>query len=152
MIVPNRKRNPASDLPRWHKPKIVDFGIHLSARKNTWRNFFNIIDKQFTSHHTFPTIFPKAEITKTSVLRTRALTRVRLRKLREREREGKRNHDPESFLLVPLRDSVVHKLAAELKTEQGDRPVKDREWDRMIGLAAAKAIEWAVENKPKRVS
>ena len=76
----------------------------------------------------------------------RLQARDRMRQLRERAKEHRR--DPLSYFQVPLPESVVHQLVAELKVEEPDDvPVDDQTWRRMIGLAIATIVELAIRRK-----
>jgi hypothetical protein len=76
----------------------------------------------------------------------RLQVRDRMRQLRERAKKHRR--DPLSYFDVPLPESVIHQLVAELKIKRADDvPVDDQTWRRMIGLAIATIVELAVRRK-----
>jgi hypothetical protein len=88
----------------------------------------------------------RSTIEKSRAARKRLNDRERMRKLRERARLHQR--DPISYFLVPLPQSVVDQLVAELKIKwSDDAPISDREWRKMVGLVIAEAVKRVTSRK-----
>jgi hypothetical protein len=137
---PGRPGFSSPSLP-WRKPTIIDLGIRVPPKENNWTTFLKIIGEHSKSQGTFPIVYPEVKIVPTRVIRNRATSRVRMRDLRERRRtkEYKRG-DPVSFISVPLRESIITLLTAELKIKKNIQNFSDREWVKLIGGAAALAL------------
>lgn len=86
------------------------------------------------------------KVDRTSNFRTkrrRLLGRGRMRRLRERAK--KHRYDPLSYFPLPLPESVIDKIVAELRIRQADDvPVDDRTWRSLIGLVIANVVKSAV--------
>ncbi|MBR1276109.1 hypothetical protein [Bradyrhizobium sp. AUGA SZCCT0283] len=137
-----------AQLLHWHKPKIVDLGIHVSPKKNTWRNFLHIIDEHFTSHQLFPIVYPKVETIKTIIFKNRLGSRDRMGELRARRRAKKDKRDPVEFRQVPLPRSVISKLEAKLNIDKAhDAPVTDKQWRKLIDDVIASIVVEKVTGK-----
>ena len=78
--------------------------------------------------------------------RRRLKARDRMRQLRERAKQHRR--DPVSYFLVPLPESVIHQLVADLGVKAGaNAPIDDATWRRLVGLLVAKVVKLAVSKK-----
>ncbi|MCK1669250.1 MULTISPECIES: hypothetical protein [unclassified Bradyrhizobium] len=132
----------------WHVPKIIDRGIRVPPKKNTWPTFFEIVGKHFASHQTFPVVYPEVKITPTCVVRRRLLTRKRVGELRARRRTRADRHDPVEFRHIPLPRSVIDQIAADLRIKRADdEPVTDKQWDKLINDVIATIVVKVVTRK-----
>lgn len=96
--------------------------------------------KTFTGHAPIVTISPTSLF-----LHKRALSRERSRRARALAKTTPR-HDPVRYYPVPLRDSTLDALAAELKLEHGDdKPINDQEWRKLIGQIIARVVKSAIK-------
>jgi hypothetical protein len=77
------------------------------------------------------------------VVRHRITSKIGMRKLRERRRTKEDKRDPVAFFQVPLPQSVVDQLAAELKIKN-NIPISDRDWRALIGDVVASVVKSAV--------
>jgi hypothetical protein len=147
MIAPDRKSRAPGLLPRWHPPKIDNFGIQVPPRKNTWPTFFKTISEHFAAHQTFLVTYPKMEIIKTSSFKNRVGSRKRMGEFRVRERVAKstRRLIRVRFRSVPLPVWVTNKIEAGLKVKR-DPTITDREWERLINLAIAEIVISSFKN------
>jgi hypothetical protein len=80
---------------------------------------------------------------KPAMIRKRLQGRDRMRQLRERAKKHRR--DPLRYFHVPLPESVIHQIVAELRVSAvSDVPVDDRTWHRLVGLVIARVVRLAV--------
>jgi len=84
--------------------------------------------------------------------RQRKIKREANARLRQRERDAKRNcGDQVRFSQVPLLQSEIDELMHEVKIGKSDNIIiSDRKWDELVGRTIAAAVRWAIKEKRSR--
>jgi hypothetical protein len=91
---------------------------------------------------------PIVSIIKTSVFKNRLGSRERMGEMRARRRTKEFKRDPVEFRQVPLPRSVINQLAADLKIRRAaDKPVTDKQWDKLIDDVIAHIVVEKVTRK-----
>jgi len=107
----------------WHAPTIVDLGIRVSRKNNTWPTFFKMIKQHPTCR-----VYPDVKISS----KKQVDGKLRARKLRANARGG----DQLRCYPVWLPDSFI----ASLTVTPDDRPFTDREWKLYVGSIISEVI------------
>jgi hypothetical protein len=131
---------------QWHKPKIVDFGIHVPPKKNTWRTFFKIVGEQVATHQSFPVVFPKVRIFSEHKAKLNRARVARCSKNKQHRHPTKKCLDPVSFYNLPLPDSAVNQVILKLKIEKGEGSMSERERHEMLVSVLADFVIKAIKN------
>jgi hypothetical protein len=77
--------------------------------------------------------------------RKRQQVRLRTKAYEQRIRDAKKHPlARERFYLVPMLDSEINRLVADLKVKDADKPISAREWAKIVGLAIAAAAKSAL--------
>jgi hypothetical protein len=128
---------------QWHQPQIVDLGLHVRPKNNTWPTFFNIIGKHFASHQTFPKVHPGVRIVSKKTIDGK----LRSRDAREPINENSRQ-DPVCCHGLYLHKSTIDAFLDDMEPEQVHdlNQLIGKERDKRIDLLLAGLLEYVVKN------